>query len=225
MTTTDERRAAETERERRGRIKRHVQANAWHHNPDDGREARLIVHSLAGGFGADWDLLGVLDRIDRAVEVKFNQDVLTVGHLLEVVADELLGDDGRTTRRTVWFDVPPMHEPDPVPDSTAHLRPSAGDRVLIELEGTVVEDAERTVVMDETPRRTGSVISLARPLALADRRLRSARVLETATFPAGERACMYHQEHPRPAVGGIAVCADCRDAMVVRRPVRDDPQA
>jgi hypothetical protein len=63
---------------------------------DESQHGRQIIHSFAGGFlGADWDLAGVVDAIERAQQVEFGPDLL--GHHLRVITH-----DGRLVR----FEVP-----------------------------------------------------------------------------------------------------------------------
>jgi hypothetical protein len=70
---------------------------AWECGPESIDSGRTLLHSRAGGIGADWDLDDVLAFIEKADEVGFGFSLL--GHEMYVVAQ----DDGR--ERVVHFDV------------------------------------------------------------------------------------------------------------------------
>lgn len=55
-------------------------------DPDSSDFGRMIVHSFAGGFGADRDLDGVLAEVEKAREIRWVDHLL--GHDLAVVTDE-----------------------------------------------------------------------------------------------------------------------------------------
>jgi hypothetical protein len=211
----------------RAALKRWVQEHAFHYHPDEG-ESRLIVHSLLGGLGADWDLVDVLDVIDDAASTGFVDHIMA--HHLRVDTVTEGGDDGAGRKRTYYFEVPAMPAiPAPVePDQqAAHLRPHPGDTVVVTIEGTVSSYPES--YLGVLPGTTiGDVRrGAAANLNLTSRNIRDVTVLATSPLGEGDRQCMNHPDYPRPAIGGLAICGDCKTALVVRgrRPVRDEPQA
>lgn len=68
-----------------------ARAQAWPERNDDcpdcaeraGRQPRMIIHSMRGTLGADWDLQNVLDLIEEASDVWWiGEDTETLGDII-----------------------------------------------------------------------------------------------------------------------------------------------
>jgi hypothetical protein len=79
--------------EKRARVKHLVREAAWDEQQDcpschgEGRVpgGRMVVHSRMGGIGADWNLEGVLEAVDKADNIWWSKSIF--GHDLVVEVD------------------------------------------------------------------------------------------------------------------------------------------
>ena len=80
-------------------------------DPDLSDFGRTIIHTRAGGFGADWDVSAAVAFIDAAEQVGWGDSLL--GHNLYAVKDG----------RCIFFDVKgPAHATNPIPEPTPNRR-------------------------------------------------------------------------------------------------------